>query len=88
MRPGRKADAEQAYRDAAAAGNPTAVRALALWLGEQGRQAEADRITAWASTHTAAQSRRILIDEVNRQAEPRMVVESCRTALLSRCCHW
>jgi hypothetical protein len=43
-RPGRQADAEQAYRDATAAGNPTAVRALALWLGEQGRQAEADRI--------------------------------------------
>jgi hypothetical protein len=43
-RPGREADAEQAYRDAAAGGNPDAVCALALWLGEQGRQAEADRI--------------------------------------------
>ena len=42
--PGREAEAEQVWRDAAAAGDPDALVALAVWLVKQGRQAEADRI--------------------------------------------
>lgn len=44
-RPGREADAEAAYREAAAAGNPYALDELAEWLaGRPGRQAEANQI--------------------------------------------
>ena len=40
--PGRERDVEQAYRDAAAAGDPDALKALDEWLsGQPGRQAEA-----------------------------------------------
>jgi hypothetical protein len=78
----READAEQAFREAAA-GDPLALEELSSWLsGLRGRQAEAARIERTALMHTAAQSRRILTDEVNRRAKPRMVVESCRTALV------
>ena len=48
------------------------MRALALWLGEQGRQAEADRIHRLGIDAYGRKSRRILTDEVNRRAEPRM----------------
>jgi outer membrane biogenesis lipoprotein LolB len=43
QRPGREADAEQAYRDAAATGHPVALRELVDWLDMQpGRRAEAE----------------------------------------------
>ena len=39
----READAEQAYREAAAAGDPAALRALARWLSRRpGREADAE----------------------------------------------
>ena len=41
--PGREAEAEAAWREAAAAGDPDALHGLAEWLAEQpGRQAEAE----------------------------------------------
>ena len=42
--PGREAAAEQAYREAAAAGDLVARSRLAWWLRRCGRHAEADRI--------------------------------------------
>ena len=42
---GRKADAEQAFREAAAAGDPVALRELAVWLsGRPGREADAEQL--------------------------------------------
>ena len=44
-RPGREGDAEQAFREAAAAGDPVALRELAVWLsGRPGREADAEQL--------------------------------------------
>lgn len=42
---------EQAYRDAAAAGAPDALQYLKTWLGEQGRQADADQLRQHGFEH-------------------------------------
>ncbi|OLZ55184.1 hypothetical protein BS329_03930 [Amycolatopsis coloradensis] len=71
--PGREAEAEQAYRDAAAAGNTHALYNLGVLLASQpGREAEAEqayRDAAAGNTHALFNLGNLLANQLGREAE-------------------
>src|SRR4029078_11925970 len=82
-------DPEEAYRQAAAVGDPTALHTLAGWLSEQPRRrGEADRTRRYCLDARGRPVPAHPDEGRHRRAEPRIEGGACRTASVSHPCHW